>query len=278
MERARAVSNRLFPFHYLSVVRCTSARSTVLEMADKDAAFRDWCKSDGVSQLQSRARNPPASSLNVTTSTQPIHRSHQRPTTNTPKNVEPVPYAMHTDHMAAYHPPKSTAPAARNPQKYDALARSGGWAPHTSNRPGAQRAVYDPVSHKTTLYTFDQVGGVSWVEGNGDKLMRDKALTDAQAGEKWHGRRKGVVEFVDRTHPSAVNQNDDFRKWCAIEEHAYHTPTGELTKWMDNAFLSKMKVPFYGKQCAHPNRRNAATCLLAAAAQITRLVLAVCAL
>ena len=23
----------------------------------------------------------------------------------------------------------------------------------------------------------------------------------------------------------------------------------ELTKWMDNAFLSKMKVPFYGK---HP--------------------------
>ena len=79
--------------------------------------------------------------------------------------------------------------------------------------------------------------------------MREKAQRDANAGEKWHGRRKGVVEFVDRTHTNAVNQNDEYRAWCAVNEHAYHTPTGELTKWMDNAFLSKMKVPFYGK---HP--------------------------
>ena len=62
-----------------------------------------------------------------------------------------------------------------------------------------------------------------------------------------------VVEFVDRTHKNAVNQNEDFRAWCAVNEHAYHTPTGELTKWMDNAFLSKMKVPFYGK---HPYEMN----------------------
>ena len=108
----------------------------------------------------------------------------------------------------------------------------------------------------------------------------------------WAGRRKGVVEFVDRTHFYAVNQNDAFLQTCATlpltliwslsvherpsdefvtnadtndricrvrvrrcakNEHAYHTPTGELTKWMDNAFASKMKVPFYGK---HPHEMN----------------------
>ena len=222
--------------------------------AAKDAAFRDWCKSDGVAKLQSWDRHPPKSVLHASTADGgPLHRSHQRPVNRTPKDVDPVPYQMHTDHMATYYPPKGTLAAARNPDKFDALSRTAGWAPHTSNKPGAQRAVYDPVSHKSTLYTFDQKGNVSWTEGNGDKIMRDKAASDAQKGEKWHGRRKGVVEFVDRTHPSAVNQNTEFRQWCAINEHAYHTPTGELTKWMDNAFLSKMKVPFYGK---HPYEMN----------------------
>jgi len=218
-------------------------------MASGDAAFRDWCQKDGVTSLQSWAIQPPVSALKSSTSQQPVHRAHQRPTSRTPTGVAPVPYSMHTDHMATYYPPKSTSMATRDPRKFDALARTAGWAPHTSNKSGGQRAVYDPVSHKSTLYTFDSAGGCSWTEGQGDKLMRDKALKDAQAGQQWHGRRKGVVEFVDRTHPSAVNQNDDFLKWCAVKEHAYHTPTGELTKWMDNAFLSKMKVPFYGK---HP--------------------------
>ena len=157
----------------------------------------------------------------------------------------PAPYNMHTDHMAHFVPPSGTQAAARNPYKFDALARTGGWAPHTSNKPGAQRAVYDPVSHKSTLYTFDSAGDVTWTEGNGDKIMRDKAKEIAQSGDKWHGRRKGVVEFVDRTHPSAVNQNDEYLAWCARNEHAYHTPTGELTKWMDNAkpwFLDDVTV------------------------------------
>lgn len=218
-------------------------------MADKDAAFRDWCKNDGVSKLQPWATKTPVSAYQASKDLQPLHRAHQRPTSKTPSGVAPIPYEITTDKMATYYPPSGTLARFRDPNKFDALGRTSGWAPHTSNKPGAQRAVYDPVSHKTTLYTFDQVGGVSWQEGNGDKLMRQKAEKDAQAGEKWHGRRKGVVEFVDRTHPSATNANKEYLDGMAKNDHAYHTPTGELTKWMDNAFSSKMKVPFYGK---HP--------------------------
>jgi len=242
-----------------------AAKQKVMTNAAKDAAFRDWCKADGVTKLQHWSVQPVKSSLHASTSEQPLHRAHQRPVSSTPKGVTPVPYAIHTDHMATYVPPKATASAWRDPRKVDTLARTAGWAPHTSNKPGGQRAVYDPVSHKTTLYTFDHSGGVSWTEGKGDKIMRDKALQDAQTGDKWHGRRKGVVEFVDRTHSSAVNKNDDYLAWCAasltdgaakfggVNSNAYHTQTGELTKWMDNAFSSKMKVPFYGK---HPHEMS----------------------
>jgi len=221
--------------------------------SDRDASYRDWCKKDGVAKLQSTFESyPPVSSYHASTSAQPLHRSHQRPRAKTPQ-LAPAPYSMHTDHMATYYPPAGTLTRTRDPRKFDALGRTSGWAPHTSNKPGNQRAVYDPVSHKSTLYTFDNTGGVSWSEGNGDKLMRDKAQSDAEKGHLWHGRRKGVVEFVDRTHPSATNANKEFLDWCAVKEHAYHTPTGELTKWMDNAFSSKMKVPFYGK---HPYEMN----------------------
>ena len=34
-------------------------------------------------------------------------------------------------------------------------------------------------------------------EGDGDRLLVAKQLSDVQSGSKWHGRRKGVVEFVD---------------------------------------------------------------------------------
>ena len=70
---------------------------------------------------------------------------------------------------------------------------------------------------------------------------------------RWNGRRKGVVEFVDRTHSYAVNQNDAFLRTCAKNPKAYHTEAGEMTKWMEAAFESKMKVPFYGKT---PNEMN----------------------
>jgi len=220
----------------------------------KDALFRDWCKKDGVSQLQATAVYPPKHCYQAGDS-QPLHRSHRRPQNPTPAGVEREPYELRTDRMATYVPPEGTQLRRRDPTKFDALGRTGGWGPHTSNAAGAQRAVYDPVSHKTTLYTFDRVGGVSWVEGQGDGLMRDKAKADAsQGGVKWHGRRKGVVEFVDRTHRFAVNKNDEFVETCLRNEHAYHTPTGELTKWMDNAFASKMKVPFYEKRPYEMNR------------------------
>ena len=63
-----------------------------------------------------------------------------------------------------------------------------------------------------------------------------------------------ILDSVFFNGPRAhVNQNDAFLQTCAKNEHAYHTPTGELTKWMDNAFASKMKVPFYGK---HPHEMN----------------------
>ena len=75
-----------------------------------------------------------------------------------------------------------------------------------------------------------------------------------QAGSHWHGRRKGVVEFVDATHSYAVNANKEFLDTCAKNEHAFHTQTGELTKWMDNAFSSKMKVPFYNKRPHEMNK------------------------
>ena len=69
---------------------------------------------------------------------------------------------------------------------------------------GAQRAVYDPVSHRTSLYTF-KGGGVSRQEGKGDQLMVKKQLEDAFAsGRVWHGRRKGTDEWrATRCGPSA---------------------------------------------------------------------------
>jgi len=109
------------------------------------------------------------------------------------------------------------------------------------------------VAHKTTLYTFSG-GRVSRQEGKGDRLLVKKQTDDAFAsGTVWHGRRKGVVEFVDRTHFSAVNSNQAHLETCLKDPRAYANRTGEMTKWMDNAFQSKMKVPFYGKT---PNEMN----------------------
>ena len=64
---------------------------------------------------------------------------------------------------------------------------------------------------------------------------------------KMEAFRTGVVEFRDRTHFYAVNQNDAHKETCLANPRAYANKTGEMTKWMDNAFQSKMKVPFYGK-------------------------------
>jgi hypothetical protein len=173
-----------------------------------------------------------------------VHRNHCRPESSTPAESKPVPYKLKSDHIGTCTDVK---PYKRDPNKYDALSRTDGWAPGSANTSGAQRAVYDPVSHKTTLYTFEGSGSVGRLEGKGDGMMREKALKDKQTGATWHGRRKGVVEFVDRTHFNAVNANTAHRSTCAKNPHAFHMETGEDTKWMDAAFSSKMKVPFYGK-------------------------------
>ena len=62
----------------------------------------------------------------------------------------------------------------------------------------------------------------SHIEGQGDKLMRDKQQKDLNEGARgsWNGRRKGVVEFVDRTHSFAVNQNKQFLDTCAAKPHS----------------------------------------------------------
>eukprot|EP00322_Chrysochromulina_rotalis_P015618 CAMPEP_0115864712 /NCGR_PEP_ID=MMETSP0287-20121206/19340_1 /TAXON_ID=412157 /ORGANISM="Chrysochromulina rotalis, Strain UIO044" /LENGTH=227 /DNA_ID=CAMNT_0003319187 /DNA_START=11 /DNA_END=694 /DNA_ORIENTATION=+ len=217
---------------------------------EKDASYRDWCKKDGVSTLQSTAVFPPRSSYHASSSSQPIHFTHRKPASTTPAATEPVSYSRHTDHMCTFYPAPHVKPLERDPKKFDTLGRTNGWSPHNANAAGSTRAVYDPVSHKSTLYTFDNSGGVSWIEGRGDKLMRDTRQKDLNSGQmgQWHGRRKGVVEFVDRTHHHAVNQNKQYLDSCAHNDHAYHTPMGEMTKWMDNAFASKMIVPFYGKR------------------------------
>ena len=226
-----------------------------------DASWKDWCKGDGVSVLQDNAAFPPRSSLHVSSKPQPLIRTHQRPVSAVPPGTKPVrteqyPGYLKTDHTREYIPPKDMPRLPHvEPGKFDALARTAGWAPHSANLPGSQRAVYDPVSHKTTMYTFSGNGGVSRQEGKGDGLMRQKALDDAfkSGAGVWHGRRKGVVEFRDRTHFYAVNSNAAHLETCAKNPRAYANKTGEMTKWMDNAFESKMKVPFYGK---HPHEMN----------------------
>lgn len=152
-----------------------------------------------------------------------------------------------SDHISTFVPPPGTKPYRRNPLKFDALSRTGGWAPHSANVPGAQRAVYDPLSHVSTVYTFTGSERVQREEGAGPQLLREKQERDMMSGKTWHGRRKGVVEFVDRTHPFAVNQNEAFLRSYNNDHTISHNKAGELSNWMDNAFLGKMKVPFYDK-------------------------------
>ncbi len=96
-----------------------------------------------------------------------------------------------------------------------------GWAPNAPNSSGSTRAVYDPVAHTTTMYTF-QPASVSRQEGKGDALLRRKTESDLQRNAPWHGRRKGVVEFVDRTSSFAVNANQEYLNGCLKVRRAPH--------------------------------------------------------
>ena len=238
-----------------------------------DQSWKDWCKHDGFAKLQTHARVPPASSLHARTEASYVPgrdggksahmaagapalvRTHQRTVSSTAAGSVPAPYNLRTDSMREYRPPAHVKPYTRDPNKYDPTAGGGtsAWAPYSANVAGSQRAVYDPVSHETSLYTFSD-SSVARQEGRGDHLMRKKAAEDLLKGRVWHGRRKGVVEFVDRTQTFAVNQNDAFLDTVKRDPHAYHTKIGENAMWMDNAFRSKMKVPFYGKRPYEMNR------------------------
>lgn len=224
-----------------------------MSTAAQAAGWRDWCKKEWVAPLQKNSHGPPRSALHVLTSAPPIHRTHQRPwTSHTRPSSERNSRLLATDHIGEYRPPAGTRKTVIDRTKFDARSVTIGWAPNDANEVGTQRAIYDPVSHKTTQYTFKKAG-VERVVGRGDKLLRENAQKQRER-EPWFGRRKGVVEFVDRTHFYAVNPNQAFLRTCAKDPRAYHSIKGELTHWMDNAFESKMKVPFYEKRPYEMNR------------------------
>ena len=162
------------------------------------AAWRHWCKGDGVTQLQDNASFPPRTSYHVHPDpgdrAQLVHtrsgplsvnrtqhlpqqlvRSHTRPISMTPASVAKVPFTSATDNIREYFPPPGTKPRRPEEGKFDALAKTAGWAPHNANLDGSQRAVYDPVAHKTTLYTFNGTQ-VAREVGMGDRLMLEKQV------------------------------------------------------------------------------------------------------
>uniref|UniRef100_A0A7S4AZS5 Uncharacterized protein n=1 Tax=Chrysotila carterae TaxID=13221 RepID=A0A7S4AZS5_CHRCT len=244
-------------------------------MTINDRAYKDWCRRDiGATQLQRGALPLPAQLPKPQRAAgAPTNRGRPATTphvcTSTTSSASAVPAAtarLRTDHISEWIPPQNTKPLCRDPNKFDALSRTDGWFPHTANAPGAQRAVYDPLAHKSTVFTFNMpaeerakasskrdpmmpptLPTVHRVDGKGDGLVRAKIESDLQKGQPWHGRRKGVVEFVDRTHAFAVNSNDAFIRSCESNPRVFHPKVGEMTNWFDNAIHGKMKVPFYGK-------------------------------
>ncbi|KAL1510858.1 hypothetical protein AB1Y20_005691 [Prymnesium parvum] len=185
---------------------------------------------------------PPPAPRTAHASELPLVRSHRRPVSRTPAGRAAVPYGvggkLETDHIAEYKPLPGTQARRREEGAFNAMGTTVGWAPHQPNRPGSTRAVYNPVSHETALYTFTTAGGVERVNARGDQLLREKAARDREDGS-WYGRRKGVVEFVDRTHFYAVNANEQFLRTCNQNEHAFHPQKGALSHWMDAALRDK---------------------------------------
>lgn len=178
---------------------------------------------------------PPRSCYHVSAaSDEPLARAHRRPVCYTPAATLRTPYGMgdklETDHIREYRPPTGTQPRTRDPGEFSAMGTTTGWAPHVANRPGSDRAVYDPISHKTSLYTFTSDGSVRREDAKGDSLMREKVQRDLTTGVVWQGRRKGVVEFVDKTHFYAVNANDKFLQTCNHNERAFHPRKGEVSR------------------------------------------------
>ena len=121
------------------------------------AAWRHWCKGDGVSQLQDNAAFPPRTSYHVHPNPggqheravhvetrsgpqsvnhtqhlpQQLIRSHTRPISTTPASVAKVPYKSATDNICEYFPPPGTRARRQEEGKCAALPLQ----PHTHQRP-----------------------------------------------------------------------------------------------------------------------------------------------
>lgn len=226
--------------------------SNPVQPASTDNGYMEWCRRDFTVPLQPPRAPPPVQPARL----EPLSCGTAAGRPSRPQTTQAVERRrIPTDHISEFVPPSGTLPLARDATKFDALTRTTGWAPHSGNVAGARRAVYDPVSHKTTLYTFGSSDSVERLEGRGDGLLKQRREEDMLSGKSWHGRRKGVVEFVDRTHSHAVNLNGEFRRSCAQNMKMYHPKVGEMTNWFDNAFMSNCKVPFYGRTPVEMGRK-----------------------
>ena len=108
------------------------------------AAWRHWCKGDGVAQLQDNASVPPRTSyhvhpdpgdrskhVNTRSGPQSVNhtqhlpqqlvRSHTRPVSTTPASVAKVPYKSATDNIGEYFPPPGTRARKQEEGKCAAL-------------------------------------------------------------------------------------------------------------------------------------------------------------
>ena len=108
------------------------------------AAWRHWCKGDGVAQLQDNASFPPRTSyhvhpdpgdrskhVNTRSGPQSVNhtqhlpqqlvRSHTRPVSTTPASVAKVPYKSATDNICEYFPPPGTRARKQEEGKCAAL-------------------------------------------------------------------------------------------------------------------------------------------------------------
>ena len=80
------------------------------------------------------------------------------------QSVPIAPARITTDNISHWTAPSTVTSHGPELHKFNVLSRSEPWTPHPSNVPGARRAVYDPIAHKTTVFTFDGKDGISRVE------------------------------------------------------------------------------------------------------------------
>jgi hypothetical protein len=150
-----------------------------------------------------------------------------------------------SDNLRTYRPADSTRIIPPK-KKMDALGQSIGW--QSAVPEAVPTAVYNPLTHNTHVVTrADASGqGASVAVHKGIEVHRAMNKRGV-AQDVWHGRRKGVATWQDLVHPFAVNQNTEFRSGFKHEPKPYHPVTGEMSAWMQNAFESRMRIPFTGK-------------------------------